>query len=280
MRIPIIDAHVHMDVRSANEYELMAISGVEAVIIPSTFNGEKRSSKEAYFQFYDRLLTTERQRAERHGLKVGVAVSVDPEDLNGVETAHEVIDALPRYFANPCVCAMGEIGLENFTPEEVSIFLRQLRLAGEYGLPVIMHTPHENKEANLPKMVAILEKAITDYGLDRRLLLLDDLTAETIDCAWGLDLGAYGLAVSPPLNGVFVAHRKASPREAKELLDRYDASKLIFNSALGWGYGDPQAISRVMLHLKLMGVREDDLKAVAYDNPKRFFEQNPNFRLG
>lgn len=279
MRIPIIDGHVHMDVRSANEYELMAISGVEAVVIPSTCNGEKRSSKEAYFQFYDRLLTAERQRAERHGLKAGIAVSVDPEDLHEVEIAYEVIEGLPRYFDNPHVCAMGEIGLEKFTPAEVSVFLRQLRLARDYALPVIMHTPHEDKEANLPRMVAILEEAITEYGLERRLLLLDDLTVDTIDCAWGLELGAYGLAVSPPLNGVYVAHRKATPREAKELLDRYGAAKLIFNSALGWGYGDPQAISRVLLHLKLMGVREDDLKAVVYDNPKRFFEQNPNFRL-
>lgn len=279
MRIPIIDTHVHMDVRSANEYELMAISGVEAVVVPSTFTGEKRCSKEAYFQFYDRLLQAEKKRADQHGIKLLVGVSVDPEDMHDVTIARETIKELPRYFKDKNVCAMGEIGLEKFTDDEISVFLEQLQMAKTYQMPVIMHTPHEDKETNLPKMVKILKKAIDDYAIDRNLLLLDDLTADTIDGAYDLGLGGYGIAVSPRLNGVYVAHRKATPTEAKELIEKFGTDKLIFNSALGWGYGDPMSISRVLLNLKLMGVPEATLKKLVYENPKRFLLQNSNISL-
>lgn len=279
MRIAIIDPHVHMDTRSANDYELMAISGVETIVIPSTYTGERRFRRESYFQYYDRLLKFEKKRAESFGIECYIAVAVDPEDLHDISIAYDVIERLPEYFTNENVCAMGEIGLEKFMDDEISIFLQQLRIAHEYKMPVILHTPHNEKAYNLPRMLEILAKAIEEYKLNRELLLLDDLTIETLSYAWKLQLGGYGIAVSPILNGLFVMHRKASPLEVKALIDQYGCEKIIFNSALGWGFGDPLAISRSLLHLKMMGEKEDVLQKLAYENARRFFSQCPNFHV-
>jgi len=279
MRIPIIDTHVHMDVRSANDYELMAISGVEAVIVPSTYTGERRSSKEAYLQYYDRLIKFESKRAQAFGIKLYAAVSVDPEDLSDVAIANQVLETLPEYFKNKSVCAMGEIGLEKFTNAEILIFKKQLEIANRYKMPVIMHTPHHDKDTNLPRMLEILEKTIVEYKIDRNLLLLDDLTVETFNYVRKLNLGGYGIAVSPKLNGLFVMHKKATPEEAKALIDQHGSDKIMFNSALAWGFGDAIGISRVLLHLKMSGVPENTLKKLAYENAKQFFSQCPNFSL-
>ena len=279
MNIPIIDTHVHMDTRSANDYELMAISGVKAVIVPATYTGEIRYAKEAYTQFYDKILQHEAKRSEAFGIKLFASVSVDPEDLHNIDIAMEVLELLPEYFKNPGVCAMGEIGLEKFERDEINLFLKQLALAKQYNMLVIMHTPHEDKEEKFPKMIKILDDAIKEMDLDPNKLLLDDLTIETLPIALDLKIGGYGIAVSPTLNGLYIQHKKATPTEAKAIIDEFGTDKIIFNSALAWGFGDPLGISRTLLHLKMMGVSEADLKKMAYDNAFTFFSQSPNFKM-
>ena len=273
MKIPIFDTHAHMDIRSANEYELMAVSGVECIIVPCTYTREVRKTKYAFFQYYDKLLNLETRRALVFGVKLYVAISVHPEDITDPAVARDVLDILPEYLKNPYVCAIGEIGLEKFTDIEIEVFYRQLHLAKEYDLPVIMHTPHHNKQENLEKMVAILEDAIDKYQLDKTRLLIDDLSVDDFETVYHLDLGGYGIAVSPTIGGLFILHRKANAEEAYNLIQRYGTKSIIFNSALAFGSGDPQGIARVLLHLKMKGIDEESLVKLAYSNGAAFFSR-------
>lgn len=279
MRVPIIDAHVHMDVRSANDYEAMAIAGVQAVVVPTTFTGLKKKSRAEYEGYYTRIIDFERRRAEAFGIRLYAAVGVDPEDIHDESAARDTLDALPEYRHNENVCALGEVGLERFTDIEIECFRAQLRISRDISMPVIMHTPHQDKPRDLPRMLAIIRDAIREDHIDPGLLLLDDLTADTIELARTIPFGGYGISVSTVANAPFMLHRKAGPSEVLTLLQANHAEKLILSTALAWGYGDPLAIPRVLLKLATSGVDENTLRKLAYENAVRFFSQCGHFNI-
>jgi predicted metal-dependent TIM-barrel fold hydrolase len=269
--IPIIDCHVHMDVRNANDYELMAVSGVEKVVVPCSFTGEARPDAESYARYYDRLLGLEKMRAEAYGIELHVAVAVDPQDMTDDGAVNRAVDALAGYLEDPAVCALGEMELKTFSERELSAFVRQLRLADRLKAPVLLKAPRLDKRVNLPRMVEVLRKAIHDHDLDPSRILFMDLTLDTLGHAWDLNLGGYGIPVSPTLDSLFVIHEKATPQEALQIIEQYGADRLMFNTALHFGFGDPLALSRVLLYLKQKQVGEDTLGKVFYGNAKNFF---------
>ena len=84
------------------------------------------------------------------------AVAVHPHDAKSWDSTVE--QELREMAENPCVVAIGEIGLDfhyDFSPrpQQIEAFRAQMRLAHEVGLPVIIHC----REA-YPETLAILEE--------------------------------------------------------------------------------------------------------------------------
>lgn len=74
--------------------------------------------------------------------KVRVAAGVHPH--NASHWSDEVESSLRRMLAHPLTCALGEVGLDyhyDLSPRDVQcdVFRRQVRLAHECGLPLILH---------------------------------------------------------------------------------------------------------------------------------------------
>lgn len=279
MRIPIFDHHVHMDSRNANDYEMMAVSGVEAVLVPCTFSGQQKRTKDAYFEYFKRLLGLEKSRASVFGIEFYAGLSINSGDIGDIAAANEAVGELSEYLLQERVCALGELSLKSYSKEEVAIFVRQLKLAKELSMPVMIEAPPGKGTEQLEKLIAVLRGAISDHDLDPRSWLMVDLHKDTLPLVWDLELGGYGIPVSPKLNGLFAVRPKMDAKEVKEILDQYGVEKILFNSALHFGFGDPLCISRVLLHLNRMGVSDEVLKKCAYDNAVQFFSQSKNFQL-
>jgi predicted metal-dependent TIM-barrel fold hydrolase len=274
--IPIFDHHVHMDSRSANEYELMAVSGVEAVLVPCTFTGERRNSADAYFQRFERILGLEARRAAAFGIELVAALGVGAGDLGDIDAARRAVDALPSYLRREGVCAVGELSLKSGTPEEIELFERQLVIARDEGLPAMVEVPPGGSGQ---ETAAALERAIRKHGLRPETIEVVDVGAAKLPAFSHLGLGGYGIPVSPANNGLFAIHCKVDAAEAKRLLESYGDRRLMFNSALHLGSGDPLAIARVLLHMRCTGVSEDVLIRLAYGNAFEFFSRSGRLQL-
>jgi predicted metal-dependent TIM-barrel fold hydrolase len=260
-----------MDTRNANDYELMAVSGVEAVLIPCTFTGQKKSSKAAFLHYFDRLTSFERKRGKAFGIDVYVAISIHPGDMHDPDSAHQALDSFSSYIDNPAVRAIGEITIQRESADEKALFERQLTLARDAGLPAIVEAPRGDNPKQLDRLAVSLADAIEKYHLDPSRIVMVDLNAQKLEQVWDLKLGAYGIPVSPALNGLFVIHDKVTPAAAAQLLQRYGSDRIIFNSALHFGYGDPLCLARTLLHLRQMDVPEAQLEEVFYQNPQKMF---------
>ena len=71
------DAHVHADVRSYEDYEAMALAGIEKMVT-CAHDVYRMTTSQVYLDHYDRLLRVETRLAARAGVDLYVALGVHP----------------------------------------------------------------------------------------------------------------------------------------------------------------------------------------------------------
>ena len=91
-------------------------------------------------------------------LKLYSAVGVHPRSISS--DYEIVLDKLPELLENKNVVAIGEIGLENGTKQEKEVFIKQLKLAQDLNIKVIVHTPRTNKKEITELTATIIEDNI------------------------------------------------------------------------------------------------------------------------
>jgi TatD DNase family protein len=176
----LIDTHCHLDLNQFDKDREAVVAravehGVTAIINPGL---DLRSSRAAI------------ALAERYQ-PVYAAVGVHPTSTDGLDAA--AIRTLRELAAHPKVVAIGEIGLDYFWPNQPHrkwpcaspetqrmAFRRQLDLAAELGLPVIIH----DREAHTDVMIA-LEDSQGVTGV------LHSFSGDLDLAEWAVDLGFY-----------------------------------------------------------------------------------------
>jgi uncharacterized protein len=267
--VPIFDHHIHMDARDCNGYEAMALAGVERVLVPCSPTSERKSSRRAWADRFNRLTAFESRRAQSFGIHLCTALAVCAQDADTRESAFEGMEELTSRIGSPDVAAIGELSLRTFSELEVELFHQHLRLAAERDYPVLIESPIAQKD--FERMLRELESGIAGgYALARKICLLD-VNHEKIKTAWHLDLGAYGLPVSPNIDGLFCVREKLDHRAVLHILDEFGPDRLMLNSGLHVGFADPLCLPKTVLRLRVHGLDSTTLKALAMENAHAFF---------
>ncbi|AEH06608.1 TatD family hydrolase [Methanothermococcus okinawensis] len=249
----MIDAHTHLDVRSFEDLEKMALCGIET-IITCAHDPYKMSVPEVCLDHWDRLVKLETKRGKMAGVNVKVAVGAHP--MGYPKHWDELLKKLPDYFENENVVAIGETGLHYLTDDEKNLLKEQLYLAKDYNMPIIIHTPEKNKKEALLEILKILD----DVKIKDDLVMIDHINKDTVDI---IDKDVYiGLTVQPSM--------KISHIEASEIIKNYN-KKFILSSDLGSLKADIYALPRTKLYMKKIGVEEDKIVSSTYKNAKKFY---------
>src|SRR5918997_1101115 len=171
----IIDPHIHMTSRTTDDYEAMRAAGVRAVVEPAFWLGQPRTSVDSFVDYFDGLLGWERFRASQFGIRHHCTIALNPKEANDPRCT-PVLDILPRYLAKDGVVAVGEVGYDSMTAAEDEVFARQLELAVQHDLPVLVHTPHRDKAAGTRRSLDVIREA----GLPPQQVLIDHLNEVTV----------------------------------------------------------------------------------------------------
>lgn len=141
-----VDTHVHLDhERFAEDVQQVVERALEAGVLQMITIGSDMESSRRGIELAERFPP------------VFAAVGIHPHEAS---TAREAdYDQLKEWASHPKVVAIGEIGLDyhyNFSEPEVQkeVFRRQLQLAQEVGLPVVVHSREAHQD-----VVALLEEA-------------------------------------------------------------------------------------------------------------------------
>jgi predicted metal-dependent TIM-barrel fold hydrolase len=269
MTTRIFDHHIHMDARDASDYEAMALCGVDRVLVPCSFTGEKKYCRRAFAARFDRILGMESDRAAHFGIELFAGLSVNATEVGDDTEALEALEEVKQRLGHPCVKAVGELTLRSFSVLELQLFAAQLGMAERHRTPAIVAACPDR--AAFSRLVDELRSAISTGLIAPERVCLIDLDEEKLSMAFGLGLGRYGLAVSPQVDGPFVVHRKLDHREVTTIIERYGCDRVMLNSGLHFGYSDSLCLPKVLLRLRLSGMDEQTISRLAHDNATTFF---------
>ncbi|VTR78572.1 TatD family hydrolase [Cellulomonas hominis] len=261
----ILDPHIHMTSRTTDDYEAMYAAGVRVVVEPAFWLGQPRTGVGSFTDYFDSLLGWERFRAAQFGIRHHATIGLNPKEANDPR-CRGVLDVLPRYLAKEGVVAVGELGYDAMTDAEDEVFRRQLELAGEADLPVLVHTPHRDKQAGTRRTLQV----VAESGLAPGRVLVDHLNETTVAAV--LDAGAWaGFSIYPDT--------KMDEGRMVALLQEHGTERMIVNSAADWGRSDPLKTWRTGMTMLEAGFTEDDVDQVLWRNPAAFYAQSGNLVL-
>jgi predicted metal-dependent TIM-barrel fold hydrolase len=250
---PFIDLHLHAEGVSDADLTTLSWFGLRAAVTCAHDAGA--STADELRRHWDELVTVQVRRLEGAGIRPWVALAVHPARIpwHGVD---DLLHRLPRYFDDPRVVALGELGLHHGGEREEELLGRQLQLSILLRKPVIVHTPAEAKVAVTRRLVAVLRESRVEP--DR--VLIDHVTADTFQLVRAYGYFA-GLTLQPGL---------LEPSEAAQLLSRNGAERVVLTSDIGEGASDLLALPRAADALRKAGLSEALARRALYEGPLSF----------
>ncbi len=262
----IIDPHCHMYSRTVDDYEMMVLCGIEALVEPSFWLGNDRQHAGSFYDYFNHISEWEpKNRAEKRGMKHFCTIGMNPKEAENIELAREVTKGMLTFLDRPTAIGVGEIGFNNITPNEEKIFAEQIELAKKLNVPVIVHTPHNNKLEGTLRSLALCK----EIGINPALVNIDHNTEETIQ--YTLDGGFYaGITMYP--------RTKCTPQRARDMVERFGSERILLNSACDWEVSDPLTVPKAARLMLRTGFSRAQTKNVVWENPYKFLAQSPKFK--
>jgi len=250
---PFVDLHLHAEGISDADLTTLAWFGLRAAV--TCANDAGASSADELRRHWDGLVTVQVERLRAAGIRPWVALAVHPARIpwHGVD---DLLHRLPRYFDDPRVVALGELGLHEGGAREEELLARQLELSLALRKPVIMHTPGQGKLAVTRRLLAVLRES----RLEPARVLVDHVTEETFLLVRGCGHFA-GLTLQPGL---------VEPGDAAQLLSRNGAEGVVLTSDIGEGASDLLALPRAAEALRKAGLSEALARRALYEGPLSF----------
>jgi len=204
-----------------------------------------------------------------HDPKIYVALGMHPESLENISQVE--IDECLKFVKDhiKSACAVGEIGLDfwykwarksNEKKElQRKVFQRQLDLAREFHLPVVVHSRGSWRECLNMTRAAEIKKCVFHW-YSGPLDILDDILKEGY-----LISASPALSYSPPLQLAV----KRAPIE--QVLIETDSPVYFGEPEKGFRAGPKDVLRTLSSYATLTGVSEEQASQAFYDNSKFFF---------
>ncbi|NER97128.1 MAG: hydrolase TatD [Symploca sp. SIO1B1] len=256
-----IDPHIHMTSRTTYDYMVMRQYGVVAVIEPSFWLGQPRTSLGTFKDYFSSLVGWERFRASQFGIQHYCTISLNPKEANNEALAELVMELLPLYACKEGVVAIGEVGYDEMTAAEDKYFREQLELAKELDMLVLIHTPHRNKKEGTSRSLTVC----LEHGLEPSKVIVDHVNEETVKET--LERGFWAAFSIYP-------QTKMGNERMVEIVRQYGCDRIIVDSAADWGMSDPLAVPKTAQLMIERGIPEALVRAVCYENALKAYSQS------
>ena len=250
----MIDTHMHADARSSEDFKEMYLAGIDTAITCSYYP-YKIDNEIVLLNHLNRILEYDTKRAGEYGLDLKVALGIHP--TNSIENPKIIFENLYKWIENKQIVAIGEIGLEDLTDNEINIFKQQLDIADETDSKVIIHTPRKNKKEVLKVILDIVPQHI-----DEKQAVIDhvnqNIVADIVDKNYMM-----GLTVQP---------QKMEKEEAITILDEYGFDNFLLNSDISNKPSDPLSVPKTVRELRRLGYKKEDIDKISFKNAENYFK--------
>lgn len=202
------------------------------------------------------------RRMRRSGLAGYAALGIHPRRIpaRGLEA---LLAELPDALGRPEVAALGAVGLHEGTPLEERVLLRQLELARELRLPVLVELPVRGRERMTRRTLALLQ----DAGLAAGQALLVGADERTVRA----------VRACGHLAGLSLSHGPGPDTvdEAVKVVAAHGPEGLVLGSDAGLSGGDLLALPRAADRLSRAGLSVAVVRRVCATNAAAFLRADP-----
>lgn len=262
----IIEPHIHMYSRTTDDYQAMYAAGIRACVEPSFWLGSDRRYAGTFFDYFRLILEFETIRAARFGIDHYAAISVNPKEAENTTLVDEVLSGIGEYLDHPRCVALGEIGLNLNTENEIAAFRKQLLMAEERKMPVIVHLPHVPKVEGARIIVDIIKAE----GVTQERILIDHNTEDCMKISYEETNCFCGMTVYP--------YSKLSPERVSGIIRDFGADRMMVNGSADWGVSDPLSLVKVVDQLARDGHSDDAIQKLVRDNASAFYSHSQNWK--
>jgi len=261
----IIEPHIHMYSRTTDDYQAMYRAGIRICVEPSFWLGCDRRYAGTFFDYFRLILEFETVRARRFGIDHYAAIAYNPKEAENRRLVDEVLAGMGEYLDHERCVALGEIGFNNITDNEEYAFRRQLEMAGERGMQVVVHLPHFNKPEGIRRSMKVIREA----GFPEERVYLDHNTEDTM--AQARRTGCWlGLTVYPI--------SKLTPQRVSAIVRKFGAERMIVAGSADWGVSDPLALVKVVEFLQSDGHDDETIERLVRANAMEFYGRSSNWK--
>ncbi len=254
----IFDPHVHAISRTTDDYERMAEADIRRILEPAFWLGQPRTHLGTFLDYFAWITEFERERAADYNIAHYAAISMNPKEANDRELAEEVLDEMEPFLERESVVAVGEIGFDRISEDEEEVMKKQIEMAVDTELPILVHTPHQQKEKGTRRTIDILK----NMDVEEEMVLIDHNTEETIEMV--LDAGFWaGHSIYP--------RTKLTPSRVADIVQKYGIERVTINSAADWGPSDPLNVPKTVVELRTRGFTDEQLHRLVWKNPMEIY---------
>ncbi len=248
--VPVFDAHARVDALGTDDLETLAFFGTAGLVTSAHdgFPGPRAEDLEAHLDAIE--ATVPRLRAA--GITGYVALGVHPARIPwlGLDA---VLARLPERLGRPEAVAVGEVGLFEGGEREEGVFGRQIDLARDLRLPLVVTLPVRHRARVLKRTLALLrDREVPPEGA--LLVRADAASVATIR----------GVGYRVALGGM-------EAEAIAELVARHGPEGLLLASEVGDGPSDPVALARTVDRLEAAGLSRAVVRRVARENAEGFY---------
>jgi uncharacterized protein len=247
--------------RVTDDYERMALAGIEAVVEPAFWLGSPRTNAGTFVDYFEMIIGWETQRARTFGIDHFTCIAMNPREANNIPLTKDVLPVVEKFCRRETCVAIGEIGFDQQTDAEEAAIRAQLKLARKFDMPVLIHLPHQFKRVGTERTL----RAVGEEGMNPDKTLFDHNTEETMPLYAGTRFWR-GLTVYPVT--------KLSVERAANIVQQYGVERLLVNSSCDWGVSDPLSVPKVVQELVRRGYPNDQIEQLVFRNPIAFFSQS------
>ena len=250
-----------MTSRTTDDYEAMAAAGIVALVEPAFWLGQPRTTVGSFVDYFNSLLGWERFRASQFGIRHFCTIGLNPKEANNPKLADEVLELLPRFLVKDGVVAVGEIGFDDQTEAEADVFRAPARAGARVQPAGARAHAASRQEAGHDPLDRADSRAEVPRGAGaHRPQQRGDAAARARTPAAGP-----GTRSTRTRRWTSSAWRRSSRSTAP--------TRMIVNSAADWGISDPLKVPKTTEAMRSIGIPEEAIHQVVWNNPVAFFAQ-------
>ena len=172
-----------------------------------------------------------------------------------------MLEILPQFILKEGVVAIGEIGYDEMTPAEEYAYQAQLKMAVDYDMMVMVHSPHRDKKRGVLRSMDVAR----EMGVPMHKLVMDHNNEETVRDT--LDYGAWAAFTIYP-------NTKMGSERMVEIVRQYGPERIIVDSSADWGVSDPLSVPKTARLMLERGISKETVELVTWKNALDAYAQS------